>query len=226
MDRNDKINGSAEEFDASWKIRKESHYNHWTAGVPKNQVQFAFRQHWKVFQSFIDGIKPGRSLEVGCGRGSISSYFADAGWNTVLLDWSSAILEIAEKIFVRNGHKASFVCGDAYNLSFQNEEFDVVISIGLFEHFQNVEQPLGEQWRVLRPGGWFFGYIVPDNPHSIQKYFNWVAPILKHTVGRFEREKNKSEAKEELYRNDFFSKTYVFLLEKYDPQEILELRKF
>ena len=216
-----KTSGSVKEFDVSWRKRKESLYNHWTPNAPKNQVQFAFWQHWDFFQSLIGKKGPGKSLEVGCGRGTLSSYFAAAGWTTVLLDWSSAVLGIAEAIFETNGHEGSFIAGDANALPFRNEQFDVVASIGLLEHFENVSQTIEEQWRILNPGGLFLAYIVPERPDNIQRYFNWINFLLKQTIGRVLERKNPTLKKEEIFRNDYSYDVYVNCLKKYYPEELL-----
>lgn len=211
--------GSVKEFNASWKNREESHYNHWTAAKPRNQVQFAFQQHWDVFSWLMGDRPPGRSLEVGCGRGSLSSYFASNGWDATLLDTSSMVLKIAMNIFSNSGHLATFISGDANNLPFAEEQFDIVASIGLLEHFEDVGQPIREQWRVLKPDGWIFAYIVPEQPKNLQRYFNWVNFILKKTVGVF-LETKRTVRKQEIFRNDFGSEVYVPLFERFEPDTL------
>ena len=211
--------GCVEEFNANWKSREESHYNHWTAGKPTNQVQFAFRQHWEVFSWLMGNRMPGKTLEVGCGRGSLSSYFVSNGWDATLLDTSFTVLEIARNIFTHNGHVGTFISGDANNLPFAGEQFDIVASIGLLEHFEDVSQPISEQWRVLEPGGWIFAYIVPERPKKLQRYFNWVNFILKKTVGVF-LETKRTVKKQEIFRNDFGSEVYVPLFERFEPDTL------
>lgn len=198
--------GSSNEFDQNWKQREESLYNHWTADYPKNQIQFAFSQHWKVFSSMLSERTTGKCLEVGCGRGSISSYFAEHGWQTTLLDYSYTVVKIAQNIFKNNLHKGFFVTGDANNLPFLSESFDVVLSIGLLEHFENPENIIKEQIRVLKPGGVIFAYIVPERPDNVQKYFNWCNGLLKlfFTAG-----KKRQQDKVEIYRNDYGSEVYL-----------------
>lgn len=92
-------------------------------------------------------------LEVGCGRGSISSYFADQGYQCHLLDYSPEIFDIARDIFEKNRHWGRYVQGDARSLPYVDDTFDIVVSIGLLEHFESVEQLLAEQVRVLSPRG-------------------------------------------------------------------------
>jgi len=212
--------GSKNEFRANWSSRKESQYNHWTKGSPTNQVQFAFRNHWEVFSALMGNRPPGVSLEVGCGRGSLSSYFAANGWQTSLLDFSPEVIDIAAKIFETNAHKGHFVTGDANDLPFEDNSFDTVSSIGLLEHFEDASITLQEQWRVLKPGGWIFAYIVPERPNNVQKYFRWLNTVLKHTVGRLLAKKD-SVQKQDIYRNDYTSNAYLPVVEKFSPNRIV-----
>jgi ubiquinone/menaquinone biosynthesis C-methylase UbiE len=208
---NDTTNGSTKEFDINWREREEAFYNHWTRGTPENQIQLAFRMHWEVFNEIMGEAsrKKGKCLEVGCGRGSLSSYFADNGWDVILLDSSLSVLNVAKQIFKRNRHKAAFVKGDANILSFPDNTFDVTFSIGLLEHFENVVRPISEQLRVLKPGGWFFGYIVPEKPHNIQRYFRWFNDLLGVLSRLFSSGKAKARSKEPVFRSTFDSHYYL-----------------
>jgi ubiquinone/menaquinone biosynthesis C-methylase UbiE len=204
-------NGSTDEFDKNWRERSEAAYNHWTPALPKNQVQLAFLSHWEVFCDFLGPYieKRGKALEVGCGRGSLSSYFADYGWDVTLLDYSEAVLETAKQVFRENGHRARFIQGDANALSFPDESFDITFSIGLLEHFEDVRRPISEQLRVLKPGGWFLGYIVPERPDNLQKYFNCVNAFLKGFTTILNGAHKEKAKKAEVFRSSNFSDHYI-----------------
>ena len=160
---NDKKTGDVELFDDNWKKREEAYYNHWTRGDIQNQIQLAFRNHWLLFNELMneerynDGKKV---LEIGCGRGSLSCYFSDAGYDCTLVDLSKNAISLAKEIFYKNNLKANFLVGDANSLDFKDSSFDIIYSIGLLEHFEDIEQTLSEQIRVLKDGGIWFGYIV------------------------------------------------------------------
>jgi len=207
---NDKKSGSVAEFDQNWQTRKEAQYNHWTRGPAKNQVQLAFKNHYQIFSKLLreDRIASGTCLEVGCGRGSISSYFADDGYDCTLLDYSAAVLKTAEQILASNGHQATFVCGDANDLPAPDNSFDVTVSIGLLEHFEDIRKPIMEQVRVLKPGGRFFGYVVPERPDNVQKYFRWVNSFLS-ILARLGGTRGKIVQKEAIYRSDLGSRRYL-----------------
>jgi SAM-dependent methyltransferase len=203
--------GSRLEFDASWKTRSETRYNHWTAGWPRNQIQLAFRSHWQLFRDLIGDRPPGRCLEIGCGRGSVSSYFADVGWDTVLLDYSEEVLHVARDIFWTNGHRASYVTGDARALPVEDGAVDVVVSIGLLEHFEDIRPVLDEQVRVLAPGGTLLVYVVPERPDNLQRWFRWVNALLGGAA-RLVRWERNVRPKPELYRSDEGSARYLEVL--------------
>lgn len=200
-----------ENFERNWADRKESNYNHWTLGWPRNQIQLAFRRHWITFQSYLRDLPVHSVLEVGCGRGSISSYFADAGFNVTLLDTSATILDVASKVFEANGHKAECVHGDAFRMPFEDDRFGVCVSIGLMEHFDDIEGLLREQIRVLAPGGVLLAYVVPERPDNVQRYFRWLNRIFKALDWR-RAGASKTPAKTYVYRNELTADAYEKVL--------------
>lgn len=186
--------GSVAEFKANWE-RPEAEYCHFTRGEPKNQIQFAFRQNWLEFARIMEPLKPwdGRkALEVGAGRGTMSMYFADAGFDCTLLDACEKPLEQAKLQFERHGLKCETHVGDAMQLPFEDESFDVVFSYGLMEHFENIFPPILEQARVLRSGGLLVSYVVPDNENE-RCDFRWAKYLNAISFGR--------SNKQEVYRN-------------------------
>lgn len=217
-----KYTGDNEEWNKNWQLREEASYTHWTRNNPENQVQLAFRNHWSLFNTFMESPSYNggkRVLEVGCGRGSLSSYFSDAGFDCTLLDLSPDVIEIAKNIFSRNNLPAKFLVGDAYDLDLKNSAFDLVFSIGVFEHFEDIETPIKEQLRVLDKGGLFIAYIVPEYQNNIQKNFDWINDILKGYVNA-KNEGLQNSNKHEVYRSDKGSEKYIPVLEKYGLKNI------
>jgi len=201
-------------FDKNWKKRKETLYNHWTRGKIKNQIQLAFRNHWTLFREIIKKNKKfnggKRVLEIGCGRGTLSCYFSDHGYKCTLVDLSKSIINTAKKIFRKNNLKANFVVGDTNKLDIADNSFDIIYSIGLLEHFENIKKPLKEQIRVLDKGGIWFGYIVPKYKNNIQKKYEWINSLLKGYIKQ--STKSRSDKKEVIFRSDYGSKRYISVL--------------
>ena len=211
----DNKQGDSASFDKNWKNREESLYTHWTRGKVENQIQLAFRNHWTLFSELMGeekGYNGGkRALEIGCGRGSLSCYFSDAGFDCSLVDLSASVLDVAQGIFEKNDLKAKFIVGDANNLDIPTNSFDVIYSIGLLEHFEGVEKTLKEQVRVLDKGGVWFGYIVPKYTDNVQKDYEWINDILK---GYHNQNDQTTIHKESIYRSDFGSERYIPILER------------
>jgi ubiquinone/menaquinone biosynthesis C-methylase UbiE len=211
--------GSVEAFDANWQHTLQNKRYHFKRGAPDNQIQFAFQNHWRVFKSVMGNISGGRALEVGCGRGSMGAFFADAGFQTDLLDTSAEALHIAHTNFDADKLDGSYICGNALSLPYPDKTFDVVLSIGLFEHFESIREPLAEQLRVIKPGGVFLGYIVPERPVSVQTLAIPVNALLKlghFTSGLFESKDaiSKARPKAPLYRNSYSAADYEAELKK------------
>lgn len=217
-----KYTGTNEEWNQNWQSREEAHYTHWTKTEPVNQIQLAFRNHWSLFNTFMDsknfnGGK--RVLEVGAGRGSLSSYFSDAGYDCTLLDLSPDVIEIAKEIFAKNNHNAKFMVGDAYNMNLPDSSFDIVFSIGVFEHFEDIATPIKEQIRILDKNGLFIAYIVPEYKDNVQKNFEWINNILKG-YAQSSAAVAKQIDKHEVYRSDRGSEKYIPVLKDHGLSNI------
>jgi ubiquinone/menaquinone biosynthesis C-methylase UbiE len=211
MLKTNKISGDTETFIKSWKKQPEIHKIHWTKGQPKNQTQFAFHNHWLVFNELMENKKFNqgkRTLEVGCGRGSLSAYFADHKYDCSLLDISDEVISSAKKIFNKNNLNANFHVGNANSLPFKEKSFDLTFSVGLLEHFENPATAIAEQVRILDNGGLFIGYVVPHYENNVQAEYDWINEILKGYAPSLPAIKSKNK----LFRSDFDSFFYKKIL--------------
>ena len=95
-----------------------------------------------------------RVLELGSGTGELSAALALRGRNVCLLDYSSSSLDFSKKLFELLGIRASkFVQADiTRRFPFDSNEFDLVWSSGLLEHFDEIEvrHILKESQRVTK----------------------------------------------------------------------------
>jgi len=89
-------------------------------------------------------------LESGCGLGRYVRYLQDRGWSIIGLEYSNATIEQVKKVWPDLDIRE----GDASNSPFQENEFDVVLSLGVVEHFPlGLGAPLKDIHRVLKSGG-------------------------------------------------------------------------
>lgn len=115
--------------------------------------------------SFLNEIfpkPPVKILEVGCGTAFVSLYFAKRGYETYCLDINQSIIDVAKKNFSKEEIKGKFFVGNAEKLPFGDNQFDVITSFGLLEHFEDPQIAISEMIRVLKPDGLFFADIVPN----------------------------------------------------------------
>jgi len=98
----------------------------------------------KLLKSVDEINEIGSVLEVGAGKASISKLMRLQGWHTVALDNNKRI--------VKNNSNAvdEYILGDIFDLPFEDNSFDLVMSCGLLEHFtiEDLEIILLEMKRV------------------------------------------------------------------------------
>lgn len=99
--------------------------------------------------------QPGaRVLDVATGPGYVAAAFAEAGCEVVGLDLTEAPLALAEQMRQQRGlANLSFQVGDAEQLSFADQSFDVVVSRYALHHCEDPQRVLAEMARVCRLQG-------------------------------------------------------------------------
>lgn len=93
-------------------------------------------------------------LEVGCGRGGGASYIAkylNPG-SVTGIDLCRKAVEFSRK---HSTGGISFLCGDAQEMPFQDNRFDVVINIESSHNYANMDRFFLEVARVLKRRGYF-----------------------------------------------------------------------
>lgn len=95
----------------------------------------------------------GAVLEVGCGAGWEAVRWARAGMQVTGIDLSEAALALAAKNLEHNRVTASLRWGNAEQLPFPDDSFDVVASLGVLHQTESTQRAVSEIHRVLKPGG-------------------------------------------------------------------------
>ena len=131
-------------------------------------------QYIPAYQWFINNVPKGSCvLDWGCGTGHFSDFLTRHGYEVIpygfdLPDLLTHIGSPSCDKFVQANSNIS--------LPFESESFDIVTSIGVLEHVREFygteEESLREINRVLKPGGIFFCFHLPNR-------YSWIEILSK-----------------------------------------------
>jgi len=97
-------------------------------------------------------------LDVGCGEGYMAREFARRGARHVQgIDKSAGLIAAAQSAQIP---ATSFTEGDAGDLPFDSASFDLVLANHVLNDLQDINAPISEFARVLRPGGRFVALML------------------------------------------------------------------
>lgn len=110
---------------------------------------------------------PARILDMGCGAGWTSIFFARRGYEVVGQDIAQDMIALARQNLAEEKVPLalSFVCSD-YEEATPDELFDAVIFFDCLHHAENERAALSSAYRALKPGGIVITH-EPGEGHSI-----------------------------------------------------------
>ena len=109
----------------------------------------------RPFSYYVDfeSLKGKDVLDVGFGSGFSVQLFVEAGAHVTGVDLTPWAVETTQRRLSAFGLEADIREGDAEQLPFANESFDLVFSWGVIHHSSDMDRALAELVRVCRPGG-------------------------------------------------------------------------
>jgi 2-polyprenyl-3-methyl-5-hydroxy-6-metoxy-1,4-benzoquinol methylase len=114
-----------------------------------------------------------RLLEIGCAKSAWLPYFAkEFGFSVFGIDYSPIGCEMARKVLHANGVEGEVVCADIFSPPEDMlETFDVVVSFGVVEHFDDTASCLRAASSFLKPGG----LLITNIPNMV----GWIGSVQK-----------------------------------------------
>ena len=144
---------------AETKINREKKFhNQWAATIDIDEidVDIAFEGSTAPENRFIlsclGDISGQYLLDLGCGYGESSVYFARKGALCTAGDYAPEMLQTAKRLAQRYGVHIDTKVVNANQLDFSSETFDIVYASNVLHHVQP-ESALLEIYRVLKPQG-------------------------------------------------------------------------
>ena len=140
----------------------------------------ALRRLLGRMDAHLDAARGRRVLDYGCGRGERSVDLLGRGAVVDGIDISPVYVAQAERAAREAGHdpeRFRFIVGDAHELPYDDQTFDLVVGDGILHHLE-LSRALREVHRVLAPGGRaLFREPLLDNP--LLKVFRRLTPAAR-----------------------------------------------
>lgn len=95
---------------------------------------------------------PAKIIDLGCGSGWTSNFYALGGYDVTGVDISSDAVEAAEKRFVRPNLSLKYVHGDYDTLPY-SDDFDAAVFFDSLHHAEDEVAALTAAYKALKPGG-------------------------------------------------------------------------
>ncbi|ACV47578.1 MULTISPECIES: class I SAM-dependent methyltransferase [Halomicrobium] len=146
-------------MDDDWDdITTQKSGGQWYPAEPMVRLTARFIQRRTGIDSYDVKRPTDRVLDVGCGNGSHVLFFAEQGLSAAGVDISKPAIELGRQRAAETGLDVDFKTGDAADLSWGSETFDLVVSDGVLDHvsFSEAKSILAEIQRVSTPDAYIF----------------------------------------------------------------------
>lgn len=140
-----------------------------------------------VLLETIDGPLASLSvLNVGGSAGIIDEYLSRYFYQVTGIDIDEKAILYAKNNFQKEG--LTFEIGDAMNMKYDPNKFDVVVCSQVYEHVPNAKNLISEIFRVLKPGGFVYfsagNRIMLNEPHYNLPFLSILPRPIAHLYVR------------------------------------------
>ncbi len=150
-------------------------------------------------------------LDMPCGNGYISLKNNSKFDQLTLVDFSENMIALAKEIGAKeNATNTTFICSDIFSTNFNDEAFDLIISLGILAHVDNIDQFLSYIQGKVKKGG----TVILQNTNSTHFYSKLIRLYLgvRKILGKDKYQLNKVPATqvETSFKNAGFTCVKVF----------------
>ena len=210
---------------------EESFHDEWARGIDVQEVlvRESFEEVTALENRYVlsqaGDLKGKRVLELGCGAGEGSIYFALQGAEVVATDISTGMIEVVKRVADKFGVPVTAHRMTAEHIDYPDASFDIVYGNGVLHHVDFVKA-VAEASRVLKPGGRAF-FIEPLSYNPVINIYRHIAKTVRTPDERPFRFKDLKEMKpyfRESHHKEFWLFTllifiYFYLIERADPSK-------
>ena len=106
----------------------------------------------EILRNQVEGLPPGRALDIGCGAGGNAVWLAEQGWQVTAVDYSEVAVEKGKLLASERGTAVDFVVADA--ASFQPQgRYHLITSFYIQLPPEHRAKMLSNAAEALAPGG-------------------------------------------------------------------------
>ncbi len=208
---------------------EETFHNNWAKNIEIDSllVEESFEADTAVENraaiEIFGNLRGKRILDLGCGAGETSVYFAMKGGDVFAVDISEEMLKRVNRLSDKYKVKLKTFKMEAENLIFENEYFDFIFGNGVLHHL-DIKLSMMEISRVLKKGGIAI-FIEPLGYNPIINIYRRIAKEVRTKT------ETPFKYKHITYMKDYFSKikcenywllsllifVYMYIIERVDP---------
>jgi len=168
----------ASAFGEQWKKYRLTQLDSYT-GVPVSRERME-----RCFGTELFGKLKGSSvLEAGCGAGRFTEILLEKGAYVTSFDLSDAVDANIINTPINDTHRV--FQGNINEIPFENQQYDIVVCMGVIQHTPNPEQTIENLYKQVKPGG----SLIIDHYARTLSYYTKTTGIVRFFLKRLSPEK-------------------------------------
>lgn len=220
-------------LEIKYKTERKFHDN-WARKMNVGKINYmgAFEGHSAVENKYaisqFGDVKGKKLLDLGCGIGDASIYFALRGAEVTAIDISPAMIKLVKKLarLKRVSKKVGAKVMVAEKLNLPSNSFDFVFGNGVLHHV-DPNRALSEVYRVLKPGG-KAAFVEPLEHNFLINVYRKIAdkvrtptetPLEYRSLKRLTSEKFRSKTHKEFHLTTLLIFLWYYLVDRVNPNK-------
>lgn len=149
-----------------WKLQS-SFYHLFRSNPVSARILQQENEAIKILLKSVPEKSIGRGLDIGSGRGNSLELVINSEADWVAIDYSPQMIRRCRPIY----QEVLFILGDAREMPFKGESFELILCIGISEYLEDLDQFLEEIWKLLKSGGFVILTLAPPN---VLNFLRWM----------------------------------------------------
>jgi SAM-dependent methyltransferase len=188
-------------------MRAEEWDEKWREGLSQRRHAETCGRANRFLVGAVEGLEPGRALDLACGAGRNAVWLAERGWRVTAVDFSQVALAEARRLAADRGVDPEWIEADVVDWEPPAAAFDLVVLLYLQVPPDERTRALGHAAHALAPGGVLLvvghdaknlteGWGGPKNPDVLYTAADLAADLPGLAIVRAERVPRPIETEE------------------------------